>query len=194
MIDPSTIDVSVLPSVGLDDRSSLPQLSGIYFVLDAFNEVLYIGRTSNFWQRWKQHSKLKDFRGLVHTKIAWLGISDIDLLPRLEEALIAHFQPLLNRSSNGGGVKTITRCNRDSWVKAFEDSGKPWMFFTGYRLSLGVSQKDLGKLLGLSDQTISNWENGKAVPRLTPGKMLQLCQQLNCSLEDLVRAFPEESN
>jgi transcriptional regulator with XRE-family HTH domain len=51
------------------------------------------------------------------------------------------------------------------------------------RNELGVSQQDLGEKLGVSFQQIQKYEKG--VNRVTTGRLLQLCQALECDLSDL---------
>lgn len=51
-----------------------------------------------------------------------------------------------------------------------------------------VSQKDLARALQLSNKTISAWETGESVPKLTPTQMLILCEKLDCSLQELAEA------
>jgi transcriptional regulator with XRE-family HTH domain len=56
-----------------------------------------------------------------------------------------------------------------------------------------LSQDSLGELLGYKNrgQTVSDWELGKKAPKLTPARMLQYCQALNVTLEELARLFEE---
>lgn len=56
---------------------------------------------------------------------------------------------------------------------------------TKLRNKSGLTQKQVAESLGLTVQTISNWETGLRVPRLTPKQVLILCKTLQCSLEDL---------
>ncbi len=56
----------------------------------------------------------------------------------------------------------------------------------------GLTQKQLASQIGKSDQAVSDWERGKSTPRLSFAKTLKLTKLLNCSLEDLVEAFPDE--
>lgn len=37
----------------------------------------------------------------------------------------------------------------------------------------GMSQSDLGKLLGITDKAVSTWENDKKIPRM--GKIEKMC-------------------
>lgn len=56
------------------------------------------------------------------------------------------------------------------------------------RVRVGLTQRQVAQLVGVTDQTISNWETGTYKPRLTPEQTLALCQVLQCSLEELVAA------
>ncbi|MEP0984030.1 helix-turn-helix transcriptional regulator [Leptolyngbya sp. FACHB-17] len=53
------------------------------------------------------------------------------------------------------------------------------------RRQAGLRQKDVADAIGRSHKTISSWETGDAVPRLTPKEMQILCQILNCTLDEL---------
>jgi transcriptional regulator with XRE-family HTH domain len=48
-----------------------------------------------------------------------------------------------------------------------------------------LSQRDIAYALGITDQTVSNWEQGRNEPRLTIRQVVLLCRILNCSLADL---------
>lgn len=61
--------------------------------------------------------------------------------------------------------------------------------FKMLRQKVSLSQEQLGELLGVTRQTISEWENGKSMPTLNPLEMQKLCHLLNCSLSELVEAL-----
>ncbi len=48
-----------------------------------------------------------------------------------------------------------------------------------------LSQRDIAQALGITDQTVSNWEQGRSEPRLTIRQIVLLCRILDCSLTDL---------
>ncbi len=48
-----------------------------------------------------------------------------------------------------------------------------------------LSQRDIAHALGITDQTVSNWEQGRSEPRLTIKQVILLCRILECSLTDL---------
>ena len=56
----------------------------------------------------------------------------------------------------------------------------------------GVSQRAIADSLGVSVQTVGNWEGGRSVPSLDPDQMLRLCTALGVSLDVLARAFRGE--
>jgi excinuclease UvrABC nuclease subunit len=82
--------------VALTKKDQLPNVAAIYFVLDAAKDVLYIGRSKSLCFRWQSHHHYARFESLPDIRIAWLTVSDMTLLPDIEKALIAHFQPPLN--------------------------------------------------------------------------------------------------
>jgi excinuclease UvrABC nuclease subunit len=76
----------------------LPQVSGIYKVLDANQKVLYIGQAKNIYRRWQSgHHKIAEILALCGTNayIEWVEIPEW-LLNRAENAAICFYQPSLN--------------------------------------------------------------------------------------------------
>ncbi|MFB2976556.1 hypothetical protein [Microseira sp. BLCC-F43] len=106
-----TVDPLTLPSLPLATRAELPNCPAIYFVLNG-DAVLYIGRTSNLYQRWiadHRWHQLKVMSGDI--RIAWLECGDASLLSEIETALIKHIQPCLNQTKvecEGISIKTKT--------------------------------------------------------------------------------------
>lgn len=103
MIDlPNTLqDMLALPRVHFRDRSLLPEVSGIYFVLYGAAQIrlAYVGKAENLRKRWVGHHRLPechllDTLGLA-VELAWLELpsSDLDLAERL---LIGRMLPPLN--------------------------------------------------------------------------------------------------
>jgi putative transcriptional regulator len=60
------------------------------------------------------------------------------------------------------------------------------------RSRAGVSQRAIAESLGVSVQTVGNWEGGRSVPSLDPDQMLKLCTALGVSLDVLAKAFRGE--
>ena len=52
-----------------------------------------------------------------------------------------------------------------------------------YREQLGIEQKELSKMLGMSDSTVGNWERGYSKP--TTDALLPLCKILGVTLNEL---------
>jgi transcriptional regulator with XRE-family HTH domain len=57
------------------------------------------------------------------------------------------------------------------------------------RENAGLTQRKLAERLGVTVQTVSNWETGYREPRMNPSQTLKLCQSLNCSLAQLAGAI-----
>lgn len=53
------------------------------------------------------------------------------------------------------------------------------------RSKAALTQRQIAEALGITVQTVSNWETGIRTPKLTPKETLSLCRILNCSLEEL---------
>lgn len=79
--------------------SELPDISGIYKVMDASGHVIYIGQANNIRTRWQQgHHKLGDIIAEcgVAAYISWVEIPGW-LLNRAEHAAICFYNPKLNK-------------------------------------------------------------------------------------------------
>ena len=63
-----------------------------------------------------------------------------------------------------------------------EDLGKQMLRL---RERAGLTQRQVALALNITDQTVSNWETGHRVPKLSPPQTLKLCKVLECSLEEL---------
>lgn len=63
------------------------------------------------------------------------------------------------------------------------------------RKQLNLTQREVATAIGVTDQTVSNWEQGVYQPKLSPAQTLALCRVLRCSLEELVvTTFNKDSN
>lgn len=158
-----------LPSLLLNRVQELPQkIVGIYFLIDEDDSILYVGQSKNIRQRLmgKHHraSALKN----KNVRVAWLELSDKQLLSAVENALIAWFNPTLNEANRQllGGDSAGER-------------------FYRLRITVGLSQVELADAIGVTDQTVSNWERGVHVPKLTPRQMANLCKTTNRSIDEI---------
>jgi DNA-binding XRE family transcriptional regulator len=57
------------------------------------------------------------------------------------------------------------------------------------RESLGLTQKDIADELGVTEQTVRNWEHGRSIPKLTIPQVKRLCILLKRPLEDIPDSF-----
>ncbi len=96
MINPAEIDFSSLPWVSLDKADELPSAPGIYFAIDSFDQIQYIGRSSNVRGRWKSHHRYDDLAAIGGVRIVYLFVQAPELLSQVEAALIDWFDPPLN--------------------------------------------------------------------------------------------------
>ncbi len=48
-----------------------------------------------------------------------------------------------------------------------------------------LTQDDIAAALGVSGQTVSNWERGRSIPTLTINQIKALCKILNCTLDEI---------
>lgn len=105
LLAPETVKVETLPALPFAERLRLPDVAAIYFVLDALGGVQYIGRANRLKKRWIGHHRLDEFSHISNAHIAYLIITDVSLLPDIERALIARFEPPCNQ--HGQGMATI---------------------------------------------------------------------------------------
>lgn len=106
MIDPNSIDLANLPTLPLEYKSLLPEVSCIYFAIDSLGTIQYIGQTTNLQQRWISHHRYHDVNACSGVRISYLYIDAPELLPEIESALIDWFKPVLN------GTKIVNGANR----------------------------------------------------------------------------------
>lgn len=90
----------------LRQRASLPNTSGIYFVTDERNSLLYLGKTTSLQRRWAGggHHRYKQLArtGLDKITISYV-LAPLVELDELERQYISTLKPLLNY----GRVKSI---------------------------------------------------------------------------------------
>jgi predicted GIY-YIG superfamily endonuclease len=106
------LTLSELPSVYLLEKSHLPNCAAIYFVFNSKGQVLYIGRTINLFERWREHhrfNQLKRFNRKDLISISWLTCAnDITTLSHLENQLIELYKPPLNWTKVVSPIRKIT--------------------------------------------------------------------------------------
>lgn len=63
------------------------------------------------------------------------------------------------------------------------------------RKELELTQKDIADALGVTEQTVRNWEQGNSVPKLTIAQMKTLCRLLKRPIEEMPDNFgPRDVN
>lgn len=163
---PQSIKILELPSLPLEARRSISNCPAIYFVLEE-QQIIYIGRSGNLNKRWRNHEKISLFKQEAkNISIAWLKCSNLELLPGIEVALILFFKPKFNQ---------VLPESRNKLAQL--------------RIGVSLTQRQLAKAVGITVQTISNWEQGVSPVTLSPRQALTLCQTLQCSLDDLADAL-----
>ncbi|MGB5594540.1 MAG: helix-turn-helix transcriptional regulator [Crocosphaera sp.] len=70
-----------------------------------------------------------------------------------------------------------------NWILRLKVGLGQWLLLK--RRSLGLTQKQVAFELGVTSQTVSNWETSKAIPTLTIGQTKKLCQLLECQLDEI---------
>jgi hypothetical protein len=93
----ASVQISLYPSLAFADRSDLPPVPALYFVLSDRREVVYIGQTANLRERWKSHHRARQMT-LGAYRVHWKEIADEDQRLAAEKAAIEYFRPLWNRT------------------------------------------------------------------------------------------------
>lgn len=97
---PESVKPLNLPSLPLTWRKAFPDCPCVYFAILG-KKILYIGRSYSLNKRWSNHHRCTELEEAGDVRIAWIQVSEAELLPLIEAALIKYFKPLLNRT----GVK-----------------------------------------------------------------------------------------
>ncbi len=109
---PQDTKLSELPSVYLLEKDRLPNCAAIYFVSDSKGQVLYIGRTVNLIERWREHHRFNQLKRLNRKdkiSIYWMVCSnDIKILSSLETEFINKYKPPLNWTKVISPIRKIT--------------------------------------------------------------------------------------
>lgn len=89
--------IAHLPSVTLQQRRELPEVGGVYFVVDEKLVVVYVGQTENLNGRWRSHHRAPQMSTGAY-RIHWKQIDDPQERARIEQQCIDYLRPLWNRS------------------------------------------------------------------------------------------------
>lgn len=176
----SEINPLDLPSVPLIEKDRLPQLAAIYFVISENGKILYIGRSINLASRWNNHHRYSELKEIRNVRIAWLGCNDESLLPQIEEAMIKHFSPYLNRTSlNQFKPKTKSKRSKAKAKKPYADKLSQVVKQARGRNSLLTFSKSLG----VSLLTIQKWEAGDTLPDIR--NLAKIAHRAGYSIDEL---------
>lgn len=101
-----------VPSLSIYERTKLPNLPAIYFVITSSNKLLYIGMSQNLNQRWYNHHRYQQFiESDPNCKICWLGFDAMfsESIADIERELISELDTQYNRIGKNG--KHTTQIN-----------------------------------------------------------------------------------
>lgn len=92
-----------MPIISIRSRDNLPEVSGIYKVIDfsANKEVIYVGQSKNIRKRWKNHEQLAKFwadnRDFDSLFIEWIEVVE-ENLNSAESLAIRFYCPKYNKT------------------------------------------------------------------------------------------------
>lgn len=98
LADPEILN---FPKVSLEMKDLLPECSGIYYVVDQNNVIIYIGQAKNLKKRWQgnSHHRINQLKATrkreFHLYYEKVSESQLD---QIEKSLIQKYQPELNDS------------------------------------------------------------------------------------------------
>jgi len=87
------IDLEYNGTCGFEERNSLPDAPGIYFVIGK-DGIVYIGKSANLKQRWCRHA-LKYLPADQRERISFI-LADTEKIDELERYYIRKIKPALN--------------------------------------------------------------------------------------------------
>lgn len=67
---------------------------------------------------------------------------------------------------------------------------KPVSRIAKHRRRIGITQLELAQLLGVTENTIANWENNRS-SLLWIDRVVKLCKLFECSPEQLIKYVPD---
>lgn len=121
-IEVETVNPFQLPVCPVPQRSQLPSIGAIYFVISKNGDLLYIGQTGNLKTRWHKHECGINLESPKETNITWLAVEDLQQRIKLERLLIQKFKPPLNWISRIVKNKKILQSNQ---MKTRKKQNKP---------------------------------------------------------------------
>ncbi len=177
-----------LPSVPLNNKQNLPNVSCIYFVMDG-ETVVYVGKTIALYERWRQHHRYENFKQIPDARIAWLEVSDRSQLLEIERAAIANFQPSLNQIPNNRQyADKLKHRNSERRVAHLSDKPSKKLFCRLAVLmaqkNLQLSQSQLARETNLDVTTINRLFTNK-FRRIDLSTVMALHSYFGCSVGDL---------
>ncbi len=144
--------------MAIEDLAKLPETPCVYLVVNSQGKVLYVGKSENLRKRWKSHYKLSSLIEESGIRISYVEVQE-DLLFKVERALINALNPPLNENEPSKGIASL-------------------------RQKVGLTQRQLADLVGVTETTVRNWENNRSGVECFE-RVAKLCDSLQCTPNDL---------
>lgn len=174
-IDPPAFNYTNLPSLPLKHRKALPSIPAIYLAIDSNKIVHYIGRTQDLKQRWINHHRDQDLEKFPQVEIVWLEVSDLDLLPEIEESLVRWFEPSLNEAPVFNPVpKTLEESNR---VLTLEKQMLRWKL-REVMARAKLTNREVAHEMEVHETSVSRLKTADTMPRIDGNTLDNLCNSL----------------
>ena len=119
------LDPLYLPSKSIVEKKSLPKCSCVYFIRQK-NEIVYVGRTNNLYERFRSHHKVKQIKNIDIISwdevknsymISWVEVKDLCEAYNLEGFFIDKFKRGLNINvPNLNSLRPLSEYLRYMWI------------------------------------------------------------------------------
>ncbi len=125
----TTDNIAALPSVSLGTATEdLPTSAAIFFAIEAeTNQILKIGGTANLALAVQEQLDALAYLPLPQVRLAWIQVSEIGLLTKLEQVFIQQFQPVMNGLD--GKLKQVQDLTIAGWYDFQKINGELWGFY-----------------------------------------------------------------
>jgi DNA-binding XRE family transcriptional regulator len=137
-------------------------------MFDAAGDLLYVGLSVNYGQRFSNHSKAKPW---------WLEVVRID---------VEHFDSV-RAAKTAERTAIATENPRFNFMWAADPDASP---IRRIRMEAGMTREELAASAGMSSRSIENYENGHMEPGT--GAAIKLADVLGVTLDELVGRTPPE--
>lgn len=102
--------------------------SFVYFIIDSDDNVLYVGRSKNPWQRWNEHRAVKPGVAKAARRFKLRGPFTLEVAARIEQSEIARLHPRFNvQHASPASTAVITTTQVARKLKVDTSTVRKWV-------------------------------------------------------------------